>query len=251
MQWKDLTVRQYQEIQDAMNASTDDFDRVCFVITVLFNLTHDEVNNLEPERFFKLKDKVEKLFSANPTGAPVSRLGRYRINYDVQNYKWRQYVEIQHWLKEPLEFNFHLILASAANPFLGYNKSEGHKKRAAKIMNYCFLSAWFSTRKILENLERLNKLFIEELEPEEDEDKSEEELLDENMPEPDFGGTGFEEKWGWIYSTKRIAEHRGITLDEAYELSAIQALNDLQFIKDLQKHEEKLFEDAKRKSQQH
>lgn len=44
-------------------------------------------------------------------------------------------------------------------------------------------------------------------------------------------GTGFMQRYGWIYQATLIAEHERITLQEVYEMPTIQALNDLSYLK--------------------
>jgi hypothetical protein len=44
-------------------------------------------------------------------------------------------------------------------------------------------------------------------------------------------GSGFMEKFGWIYQATIVAEHEKIKLDEVYELPIMQFLNDLSYIK--------------------
>ena len=41
----------------------------------------------------------------------------------------------------------------------------------------------------------------------------------------------FTENFGWIYSTKQVADMEGIPLDSVYDLSVIQFLNDLAYLK--------------------
>lgn len=41
----------------------------------------------------------------------------------------------------------------------------------------------------------------------------------------------FTENFGWIYSAKQVAEMEGIPLDAVYDLSVIQFLNDLAYLK--------------------
>jgi hypothetical protein len=43
--------------------------------------------------------------------------------------------------------------------------------------------------------------------------------------------TIFTENFGWIYSAKQVAEMEGIPLDAVYDLSVIQFLNDLAYLK--------------------
>jgi hypothetical protein len=50
----------------------------------------------------------------------------------------------------------------------------------------------------------------------------------------------FNRRYGWIYSTREIARHEGISMDEAFELSITQTLNDLAFMKGLAQYEREL-----------
>ena len=45
------------------------------------------------------------------------------------------------------------------------------------------------------------------------------------------GGSNFMRDFGWQYSTKVVADHENIKLDEAYELNVIQYLNTLSYLK--------------------
>jgi hypothetical protein len=47
----------------------------------------------------------------------------------------------------------------------------------------------------------------------------------------DRGGSKFIEYFGWQYSTKLIAEYENCTVSEAYELTTIECLNILSYLK--------------------
>jgi hypothetical protein len=47
----------------------------------------------------------------------------------------------------------------------------------------------------------------------------------------DRGGSKFIEYFGWQYSTKLIAEYENCTVTEAYELTTIECLNTLSYLK--------------------
>jgi hypothetical protein len=239
MTWKDISVKQYQAIQEAIEIYKDEFDKVCAVVAVLFNKSHQDINNMEPRRFIKLSAIVTTLFSFEPRGSAPNRIGRYKISYEITRYKWRQYVEIQHWIKKPFDQCFPLILASAVTPIFGSNDSAKHREVVNNFLDYKFLPSFFAAKKILEQVATINHYFNPEEPIEEEQEIDADEAS--KVPTPDFGEDDFTEKWGWIYTTKRIADFRNITLDEAFELSTIEALNDMQLIKDLQKHEKKLF----------
>jgi hypothetical protein len=44
-------------------------------------------------------------------------------------------------------------------------------------------------------------------------------------------GAGFMRQYGWIYQASIIADHEKIKLSDVYELTTIQALNDLSYLK--------------------
>ena len=48
--------------------------------------------------------------------------------------------------------------------------------------------------------------------------------------------TGFNSLYGWFYSTKQVAEFNGISMDEAYKLPVVQAMNDLSYLKAYNAH---------------
>ena len=46
------------------------------------------------------------------------------------------------------------------------------------------------------------------------------------------------ERWGWVFSTKQVADFQNITVNEGYELRVIEYLNTLAYLKDLNKDKE-------------
>ena len=51
---------------------------------------------------------------------------------------------------------------------------------------------------------------------------------------------GFDSRYGWVYNTKRIADFENITVDQAYDLCVMQALNDLAYLKEKDRHDKRL-----------
>jgi hypothetical protein len=67
-------------------------------------------------------------------------------------------------------------------------------------------------------------------------DELEEENEDAKVEKPH----PFIEQYGWIFSAKKVAEHEGITLEKAFELPVIQALNNLSYLKSEQSYQRKI-----------
>jgi hypothetical protein len=63
-----------------------------------------------------------------------------------------------------------------------------------------------------------------------------------NLLNKEQGSSGesspFMERWGWVYSTKGVADFNNITLNDAYELRVIEYLNTLAYLKDFDKHKD-------------
>jgi len=45
-------------------------------------------------------------------------------------------------------------------------------------------------------------------------------------------------RWGWVFSTKQVADFQNITVNEAYDLRVIEYLNTLAYLKDYNKDKE-------------
>ena len=56
----------------------------------------------------------------------------------------------------------------------------------------------------------------------------------------------FGERWGWVYNAELIKEFEGIKLDEVWNLSIIQALNGLAYLKDKARNEKEQIQDMKK-----
>ena len=46
------------------------------------------------------------------------------------------------------------------------------------------------------------------------------------------------ERWGWVYSTKQVADFQNISVNEAYDLMVVEYLNSLAYLKDYNKHKD-------------
>jgi hypothetical protein len=44
--------------------------------------------------------------------------------------------------------------------------------------------------------------------------------------------------WGWVFSTKQVADFNNITVNDAYDLRVIEYLNTLAYLKDYDKHKD-------------
>jgi hypothetical protein len=61
---------------------------------------------------------------------------------------------------------------------------------------------------------------------------------------PDFTD-GFNENYGWLYNTKRVADLKGIPLDAAFNIQLIEFFNWLVYIKEKDQHDAKMSKHAR------
>lgn len=76
----------------------------------------------------------------------------------------------------------------------------------------------------LSSIQQLDKEF-KGLFDQRDDDEGDEQVSSRESVHP------FMRNYGWIYQAKLVAEHEGIRLEKVYDLSTIQFLNDLAYIK--------------------
>jgi hypothetical protein len=51
-------------------------------------------------------------------------------------------------------------------------------------------------------------------------------------------GSGFMARWGWVFSTKQVADFQNISVNAAFEMSVVEYLNTLAYLKDYNKDKE-------------
>ena len=48
-------------------------------------------------------------------------------------------------------------------------------------------------------------------------------------------GSGFMARWGWVYSTKQVADFQNISVAATFEMAVVEYLNTLAYLKDYNK----------------
>jgi hypothetical protein len=54
-------------------------------------------------------------------------------------------------------------------------------------------------------------------------------------------GSGFMARWGWVYSTKQVADFQNISVNAAYDLAVVEYLNTLAYLKDYNKDKDQQY----------
>jgi hypothetical protein len=217
-----MKVRQYIEIARAYIGTDDPVEQVALAVCHVYGLAPDEVDEMKRAEFLRYSNGMARKMQRN-----AARPWYYRriIQTDATKMTLGQFVEVQHWAKDSEPDSMPLIAASMLL------KRGNHKKDVARILR-------MDIRRVRQDVGLFMSSFNDLIASyaglfEEDEipiDATEEEVA-ELMKLKQLTTHPFIERYGWIYSAKQVAEFEGITLDRAYDLPILQALNALSYLK--------------------
>lgn len=226
MNWNNITLGKYQQI-DAINSQEQSgIDKVLFSTCVLFDLTEYELDNADPKKAIKMMAKMQSIFETPFSPKAQTKIGKYLINYDVSNMTFGQYVELAFFLSDKSKVTqyAHYILATISRQRLRKHTTRDHRKKADYFLLQPVEKIIGCVSLIIDSFNRFNleykSLFG----------------IDPNVS-GDVQNEDFNKRHGWIYSATKVAQHESIRLDDAFGLPVRQALNDLIYIKAKEKYE--------------
>jgi len=120
--WKDITVWQYQQIYNALNAkdkNDTDLDLNVRLVAIVNNLTEMQIDSLPLNEYAELSKTIE--FLNEPIkGSPIkfiriSKTKRYKVNYDISKMPFARYIESKVF-SEDLYGNLHKLAATMVIP---------------------------------------------------------------------------------------------------------------------------------------
>jgi hypothetical protein len=223
--WDKITVEHYQYINEINESDMDELDKVLYIITFLANSTEAVINKISLKTLNRLQKALKnRMEGLTKKGSSCDKIKGYRFNYDISKVTLGQYIEVQHFAGQGQIENLHLIAASICK-----KGKEDHVTRSEAVHKLPFLKVLWNVVRFLEEFKKLNEGYKGLFGVEDTEE-------DEYKPLTN----GFNEKYGWIHSAKKVAEFEGLTLEQAFELPIIQALNDLSYLKALQEYENEI-----------
>jgi hypothetical protein len=223
--WKNISVAKYQSINEINQSDLDDIDKMLFTITELLNSTEDKIDKISSFTFLRLQKQLEKRLKYIEKQLDFEEyIKGFTFTKNANEITLGQYIEIQHFLKGDYINNLHLIGASISKC-----KKLNHVERANKILELPVLNIIWNIYHFLESFKDFNLNYkglfgIEDIEDE------------EYLPV----SNGFNAKYGWIYSAKKIADFENITLEQSFDLPITQAFNDLSYLKEYQNYENEI-----------
>lgn len=119
MRWNDITVWQYQNIVKALSdKSLDEIDKSFKLITLVYNMTDNQVDSLLQEDY-KAKIKELEFLNQLPEGKPVKIIKvngkRYRPIYNITKMPFGRYVETKAFVGD-IYANLHKLGATMVMP---------------------------------------------------------------------------------------------------------------------------------------
>jgi hypothetical protein len=209
-----MTLAQYQRIHEINQTTLDNIERIAFTICYLFDKSEEYVNELTTERFTRYIDKLNRALQIKKPWVHL-----ITFESDATKITLGQFIECQYWLKHDPIQSIHLIGASILK------KREDHIKDAEVLLTV-------EVNQILPAVEIFIKSFKALI-------ASYKGLFGEPLPEGEESEKPhvFIDQYGWIFSAKQVADHNGITIDQAYELPVIHALNDMSYLKSKQQYD--------------
>lgn len=153
LSWNDITVEQFQQVYKlSLSQDLDEITKTERVVCILYGLTERQVEELPMPRFRELATHCAFIMTGEIPGKPQRQIkvggNRYRIVYNPENLKQRQYVEVMHFGDNPIE-NMHVIMASLVNPVTWYgktlkNNAEDHKAIADDLLQARVIDVYHS-----------------------------------------------------------------------------------------------------------
>lgn len=226
MTWNNITLGKYQQIDLINSQDHTDIDKVLFSACVIFDMTEYEMDNADPEQAVKMMAKMQSIFETPFNPKALTKIGKYIINYDVSKMTFGQYIELAFFLSDRTKVTqyAHYIMATISRQWPRKHTAKDHRKKANYFLNQPVEGVIGCVNRAVESFNQFNAeykgLFG----------------VDKNVS-GDVQEEEFNKRHGWIYSATQVAQHEGITLDDAFALPVRQALNDLVFIKAKGKYE--------------
>jgi len=232
MKWSKITLANFKQLEHYNNTVKDETDKLLYSVCAIYGISEHTLDTMHPKKAAKKIRAVQKVLQSEPKLIAPKFIGLHHINYNTSSLTFGQYVEIAYFLQEGILNNAHLIVSSCAKGFINMP----HSQKAEYFLHKPIEKILGAAMQITTNFNDFNKGYKGLFGVTQIDDTGKEV---EVKPEP------FNKQYGWIFSATQVAEHERITLDAAFQLPVIQALNDLAYLKSKGKYLEKQIKSMK------
>lgn len=220
-----LTVEQFQKINEINSTTPDTVERLGWMVCLVFDFPEDEVNLMSAARFGRYVARINRRLSEKPR---INR--RVSLQTNAQKITLGQFIEAQYWLKDCTQPGDEIGVMDMVAATLLRDRGEGfdHVAATAQMRKRHFADVLRKVQAFIESQNELLRnyagLFASDQMPEDAD-------LEEVKREQKAKEHPFITQYGWQYSAKCVAEHLGITLNEAYDVGVLEAFNTLAYFK--------------------
>lgn len=217
-----ITLETYKVI-DAIHAddSLSEIDKTLYCICALYNYTPEQLDNVNPLKVVKMANRMAKLLNFKISAPAI--IGIYRIDYNISNITFGQYIELSYFFQFSNIDKANYIVATCAK---GWKHS--HSEKMKRLANKPIEKILGALDKIRKGYLALNKEFGSLF------GLDEEQHTEVNK---DSFFSYFNNRYGWIFSAEAVAAYERISTEQAFNLPARRALNDLVYLKAKSKYE--------------
>ena len=223
MNWSDITLGKFQQLDEINNRNLSDIDRVLFSACIVFDKTEYELDNEKPSNVVKMTNRLTKIFETPLNANAQNKIGKYFINYDISKITFGQYIELAFFLNKPIQ-NAHYIIATLSKQWLRKHSAKDHRKKADYFLDQSVVKIIGALNLVIEKFTAFNEEYKDLFGL----DKSTVGDVQEDI---------FNKRYGWLYSAEQVAKYECIPLDDTYALPIRQAFNDLRYLKAKSKYE--------------
>lgn len=203
-----MTVEKFQRVYSIQSITTNQTEKVCLMLAEVFGLDYTDLMLDEVKGVEKYINRLNKQIDTKQGLFPL------KLTIDASKITLGQFIECQHWLKSDPILNLHLIAASILN------KRKDHKQDADSILKVDIKRVHDKVYQFIESFRALIESYSGLFEHDEE--------IEDDRPKKKHV---FPERYGWMFSTKEVADYEGVKLNDAYEINIIQALNAMSYLK--------------------
>lgn len=234
--WNKMPLRKYKELNKIVDEYGEEEDDVFVVkvISLLSDLTEDELLNMPLDDFRELVEKGSFVYRAPNNGRPIPDSivlngTKYRLQKDVTSCTAGQYIDIQEYIKAGLEYEY-FISTILIPDGMTYSDNYDTTKVLNDILDYMDVETALSVSRILlEKVGEIHKAFpvlFNVQSTEGDNDSTERgEDTPESRAEEDDGDKGYVGTYRWVIAVDAVSKVANISIFDVYKMNVIQFLN--------------------------
>lgn len=152
MDYYDITIGQYLEIKEVFEADVPELDKMVSLIAICFNMTEDEVLDLEVTKFNKYVNEIDFIYSPYPKEVIkeyyVLDGQRYEVHLNLSKLTAGQYIDFQTFIKEPIRNLVEILsvfLIPEGKKYGDYDMEKVHKdiKEHMNVVDALAISGFF------------------------------------------------------------------------------------------------------------